>query len=400
MSTEVLDTEVAYSPERVFRACARVALEHRWALAAWSLPRSSDWQVLLSTATERSAAVEILDGTEPGFYLHPFSPDSERPGRFLPADVVYNSFHRDFQTRGRTPETERVLDAVQTAVNTSTGAEPEFYTQTLRSTVHARNQKDLYVRWVSQAVRTIRETDLEKVVLARTYLTMDEVHPIPFFLTLRKLYPHAFISLISTPQTGTWIGASPELLMAVNDIHQFRTVSLAGTEPVTEDRRPVSWTGKEFEEQEIVSRYILRRIRSIGIGQVHVEGPYTHQAGNVYHLRTDITGSLQSPGKRVQPSELVSILHPTPAVCGRPQKLALDFIRETEPFQRRFYAGFLGPVGFQGETQLYVNLRCLQLLDDLAVVYAGAGITSESDPEAEWAETTLKCETLLRGLHV
>ena len=60
--------------------------------------------------------------------------------------------------------------------------------------------------------------------------------------------------------------------------------------------------------------------------------------------------------------------------------------------------GFLGPVHIQGESSLYVNLRCMQLGENAAHLYVGAGITADSQPQAEWRETELKAETMLAVL--
>ncbi len=390
--SDILDSVV--TPDAMFNACAQAAMRRKASFAAWSMPRSSDWHVLISQANEPQIDEFPKDGNT-GFILHPFTREAGSNPKFLPADLVYNSMDKQLSSITGQIDPDW-FDEIEAMAHESIPDLPEFFTSEPTSGIHKLDQEDLYVNWVKKAIQEMRSTDLEKVVLARTHLTHDSIDPIRFFTTLRKLYPHAFVSLVSTPEYGTWIGASPELLLAVNDINQFRTVSLAGTEPVDDERTPIRWTDKEFEEQEIVSRYILKRIRQLGISQIHVEGPYTHQAGNVYHLRTDITGSLASA---TDTSKLVNILHPTPAVCGRPKQQALDFIRETEPFHRKLYAGYLGPVNLHGETRLYVNLRCLRLLETGAVVYAGAGLTSDSIPEAEWAETTLKCQTLLQGLH-
>ncbi len=394
---DILESQII--PEAMFLACAQVALNRDAAFAAWSLPRSSDWQVLISTSQTKTS-LDILDKEIPGFFIHPFSVQSGSAPLFLSADIYYNSMEKRLMSLTNRERASDWFKDIESRAMKPDAEGPKFYTQSLKSSVHAIDQEALYTSWVSKAIQSIQNTSLEKVVLARTYITRDTIDPIRFFSVLRKLYPHAFVSLISTPEYGTWIGASPELLLAVNEIHQFRTVSLAGTEPVNANQDPVKWTEKEFEEQDIVSRYILNRIRNQGIDQIHIEGPYTHQAGNVYHLRTDITGSLNSRNGTVKTSKLVNILHPTPAVCGRPKQQALEFIHETEPFHRKLYAGFLGPVHLQDESRLYVNLRCLQLLENQAVVYAGAGITQDSVPSDEWTETTLKCETLLRGLHV
>ena len=52
------------------------------------------------------------------------------------------------------------------------------------------------------------------------------------------------------------------------------------------------------------------------------------------------------------------------------------------------------------ETNLYVNLRCLELSADAAILYAGAGITIDSEPEKEWQETELKMQTVSAALQL
>jgi isochorismate synthase len=40
----------------------------------------------------------------------------------------------------------------------------------------------------------------------------------------------------------------------------------------------------------------------------------------------------------------------------------------------------------------------MQLLNDQAVVYAGAGVTIDSVPEDEWSETEMKFNTVLKAM--
>ena len=95
---------------------------------------------------------------------------------------------------------------------------------------------------------------------------------------------------------------------------------------------------------------------------------------------------------------MLDLLHPTSAVCGMPQEPALDFLRKHEEYDRAFYSGYLGPVNIENETNIFVNLRCMQLLSQKAILYAGAGVTIDSDPEKEWQETEMKLQTLLNVL--
>jgi isochorismate synthase len=77
---------------------------------------------------------------------------------------------------------------------------------------------------------------------------------------------------------------------------------------------------------------------------------------------------------------------------------AMDDIRQTEKHSREYYTGFLGPTGIDDLMQLYVNLRCMKILDDRCVLYIGGGITQDSVPEDEWEETEIKADTLLSVL--
>jgi isochorismate synthase len=72
---------------------------------------------------------------------------------------------------------------------------------------------------------------------------------------------------------------------------------------------------------------------------------------------------------------------------------------ENEGYDRSFYSGFLGPMHVDGQSHLYVNLRCMQVRERTATLYVGGGVTRDSDPCAEWRETELKAETLLAVLH-
>jgi isochorismate synthase len=92
-------------------------------------------------------------------------------------------------------------------------------------------------------------------------------------------------------------------------------------------------------------------------------------------------------------------LHPTPAVCGTPQKIARDFLLSNEEYAREYYTGYIGPVFKEGnDSHLFVNLRCIKIMDSKAYLYAGGGITQASDAEEEWKETKNKLQTMLQVL--
>jgi isochorismate synthase len=119
----------------------------------------------------------------------------------------------------------------------------------------------------------------------------------------------------------------------------------------------------------------------------------TVAAGNLRHLSSNF--SWQETEEEIHKNfpEFLKELNPTPAVCGLPKQEAALFLQEHEGFERRFYSGFTGVID-KTSTHLFVNLRCMELMKTETILYAGAGITSDSIAEKEWQETERKMQTL------
>jgi isochorismate synthase len=143
---------------------------------------------------------------------------------------------------------------------------------------------------------------------------------------------------------------------------------------------------------------VLSFFNQAGAGAIHETGPRTIAAGNVVHLQTDFRVDLPRAELMALANRVLHELHPTSAVCGMPKDKALSFILQHEGYDRSFYSGFLGPVHIDGQSHLYVNLRCMQLGQNVAYLYVGGGVTADSCADAEWRETELKAGTLLAVL--
>ncbi len=231
---------------------------------------------------------------------------------------------------------------------------------------------------------------LSKIVLSRT----KEV-PLPtnfdlgnYFIRLCHTYAHSFNYLVSIPDVGTWIGATPEQLLVKNN-SGFNTVALAGTRAIDSK---VPFTSKEKEEQQFVTTYIEQLLNKGMYSYTRDEQPSIVAAGNLLHLKSNFHIAPVS-----NPLQLALQLHPTPAVCGIPLYNSLQYITDKEGYNRKFYTGFLGILDKENFA-LYVNLRCAELLQDKIRIYIGGGITAESNPKDEWIETENKSKTLLHLL--
>ena len=255
------------------------------------------------------------------------------------------------------------------------------------SAIIALNKED-YLASLSDFKNEMYQNGIEKAIFSRIQLNKkdDNSDLIELFNKFCHRYKEeAFVYLISDSQFGTWLGATPEVLLK-GDSNTLNTVALAGTKKDFS----IEWTQKEIKEQAIVSDYIRDKLSAFDVVNFKESEVQTIKNGAVFHLKKDFNFQLSSEYW----NKLVSALHPTPAVCGRPMKQAYDLIVEKEPHERLFYTGL---IGYRTEESLavYVNLRCMQVLENHFALYLGGGITDASNPEDEWEETVNKSKTLL-----
>lgn len=252
-----------------------------------------------------------------------------------------------------------------------------------------------FITQVNAAIKAMEKGQFLKVVLSKVRLEKlnDNFNPANFFLRLCEKYPHAFIYFIQLPEVGCWMGATPEPLLEV-DSESVKTVSLAGTQIATEYQLDsYSWSEKELEEQEIVTNFVERNLRSLQIENYSKIGPTNYRAANLIHLKTSFEFAHSDLKNRL--GEFLKAMHPTPSVGGLPKAEARDFILANEKHDRGYYTGFMGPININGKSNIFVNLRCLQLFDNQFVLYSGAGITVSSIAEKEWEETDNKMMTMM-----
>lgn len=239
--------------------------------------------------------------------------------------------------------------------------------------------------------------ELEKLVLSRQKETVRPagVSIGEAFRRAVERYIYSYVYLCHTPATGTWMGSTPEILLAGRH-GAWQTVALAGTQRLDHGRVPTEWDAKNRREQQLVADYIHAQLRTLGIGARTV-GPYPARAGELSHLKTEFHFSL--PDER-RIGEVLDLLHPTPAVCGLPKEKAYDFILRHEGYDRAYYSGFVGLLDPEGETSLYVNLRCVHIQPSKFTFYAGGGLLASSSLDEEWRETGDKMGTMGRTVAI
>jgi isochorismate synthase len=349
-----------------FFSTIRKHQEQNLPFVIYSKPNSSNIFALLQ---QDNAVYKVKDYSEKGF--------------------VFASF--DEKQLILIPEKEsKIISAEQTVINFD-------FNETDEVTFNAE-AKAQYEGLVEKGIQAIQKEEFKKVVLSRSE-SVDLID-FDFIITFKRLihlYPSTFTYCFSHPEIGFWMGATPEQLLKASE-STFETTALAGTQKANLEEE-ISWQQKEKDEQQYVTDFIIKRLREVA-SSVNITQPYSIKAGSIWHIKTDISGILKENSTL---QEVIDTLHPTPAVCGLPKKKAKAFILENENYDRTFYTGFLGELNSSFahkavSSDLFVNLRSMQIKDNKAILYMGCGITKESIPEKEWEESVNKSMTMKRVL--
>jgi len=398
-SVKTITRDLSVFPkEHILGACLQAATETGCPIAFWRMPRTAELNVIVSFEEALQLPKADLEDLGTGFVVSPFN-NQDNPIQFIAGDLLISydfdevSCSYDFQQEPVNAQaadfTNRLFELLdQDNISAAFHTKPETALE---------HQVD-YQEYVAACVTAIEAEQMQKVVPAR-FKEIDIAEtfdPVAQWLKLEQAYENAFVSLVSIPAVGTWLGATPEVLIEQSG-EKFRTVALAATQK----RDPVkavsdtAWTQKEIEEQAMVSRYIINCFKKIRLREFIEKGPKTTVAGNLLHLKTEYSVDMAETNFPELGTVMLELLHPTSAVAGMPKLAAKALINEWEGFDREFYSGYLGPVHVENRTNIFVNLRCMQLFREKARLYAGAGVTEDSDPEKEFLETEIKFNTLL-----
>ncbi|MGW0575083.1 chorismate-binding protein [Streptomyces sp. NPDC002920] len=271
-----------------------------------------------------------------------------------------------------------------------------------------------YIRLVERVLPMLRspESALEKIVVARAerYFPTESVDPTQLYGRIVDMFPgvHSYlVEHLEKPGVYT-LGASPELFMRkTGDV--VTMTPLAGTIPrnpllpAVEDEeraRAELFTAKYLAEHRHLVDFMLKGLAPFCTGLDRPDEPELLGVPGVWHLGTPIRGRLVDSGVRV--ADLVSALHPSPAVCGVPQAESLHLITKNES-TRGYYGGLVGWADAYGDCAFYMALRGLDFDSrehGSLSLRAGGGVVAGSRLDIEFAETTAKLTTMRLALGV
>lgn len=255
---------------------------------------------------------------------------------------------------------------------------------------------------VRDALSAIDRQALQKAVLVRHIRVRGErrFDPQRLHSALAYLFPDCQILQIRLGGR-LFAAATPERLVSLRagrlevDAIAGTAARAAGNQADAELAHALQHSPKQQQEHQLVVQSIREQLTPAS-KTLEIPGrPRLLQLTNVQHLWTPIRGRVRDHADLLG---LAAALHPTPATSGYPVTAARDWLQNRDAIQRGWYTGVAGWLTPDLEGELWVLLRCALLEDDIAQLYAGAGITGASLAEEEWQETEQKLGGMLAAL--
>ena len=371
-------------------------MQSAYNFALYRLPWT-DEPILVFQKEGEIAQIDSLQGLngKEGFVFAPFCPNAQHPVLLIKGDLYLHGWNNMMQALSDFFSKD-TLDRIFSQESASTAKKTDDTTEDIVYQYPSEEErKDQYIKAFNRFIEPLKNGSFEKLVLSRSasYELSSNFSPIETFVTACNNYPRMMISLCHTSISGTWIGSTPEIILS-GQHPNWQTVALAGTMAIQDEEIPSEWSPKNQKEQRIVSEYIQQVLKSFK-SKATLKGPYTARAGHLVHLKTDFQFKLKNADHL---GDLLTALHPTPAVCGLPKEDAYQFILDHEGYDRSYYSGIIGWLNPNDITHLYVNLRCMHLSNKMTTLYAGGGILASSNADAEWEETQIKMNTMRKCL--
>jgi para-aminobenzoate synthetase component 1 len=255
-----------------------------------------------------------------------------------------------------------------------------------RSTV----EREQFESGVRSIVDSILAGDCYQVNLTRHSRTDAPVDAIALWGALEQRHPAPHGSFIRVGSHSV-VSASPELYLGM-DGNTVTTRPIKGTGVAA--AQLLASTKDRAENVMIVdmARNDLGRVCEPGTIRVRDLCALERHPG-LYHLVSTVEGELRAG---VGIGALARATFPAASITGAPKPRVMQLIDDLEPTARGVYCGATGWIDAgRRRARLAVAIRTFTIDESGASLGVGAGVTADSDPGSEWAETELKASRLL-----
>ncbi len=261
----------------------------------------------------------------------------------------------------------------------------------------------VYQATVEKAREAFARGDLFEAVPGQLFAEPCQRSPAEVFQRLCKINPSPYGALINLGDGEFLVAASPEMFVR-SDGRRVETCPISGTiargvDAIGDAEQIRQLLNSEKDEFELnmctdVDRNDKARICLPGSIKV-LARRQIETYSKLFHTVDHVEGMLR-PGFDSLDAFLTHAWAVT--VTGAPKLWAMQFVEDHERSSRRWYAGAIGAVTFDGGINTGITIRTIRMKDGLAEVRVGATLLFDSDPVAEEKECQTKAAALFQAL--
>ena len=256
---------------------------------------------------------------------------------------------------------------------------------------------------VAAVVEHIRSGDIFQANLSQPFSAQWDGDPRTLFWRLCEASPAPFSAYVEDGNGTAVLSSSPEEFL-FRDGSFVRTRPIKGTRPRGKDaasdarlRHELLHSDKDLAELAMIVDLMrndlgkVARTGSVVVGRFPEHASFAH----VHHLFATVTAEVDDS---VTAGELLRATFPGGSVTGCPKLRCLEILEQIEIARRGVYTGAIGAFLPGGRMHCNVAIRTLVHRDGRIRANAGGGITTLSDPAAEYDETRHKLAGMERAL--
>ncbi|WP_298258748.1 anthranilate synthase component I, partial [Bradyrhizobium sp.] len=260
-----------------------------------------------------------------------------------------------------------------------------------------------YQATVETARAAFARGDLFEAVPGQLFGEPCERSPAEVFQRLCRINPSPYGALMNLGDGEFLVSASPEMFVR-SDGRRIETCPISGTiargvDAIGDAEQIRQLLNSQKDEFELnmctdVDRNDKARICVPGTIKV-LARRQIETYSKLFHTVDHVEGMLR-PGFDSLDAFLTHAWAVT--VTGAPKLWAMQFVEDHERSPRRWYAGAIGVVNFDGGINTGLTIRTIRMKDGLAEVRVGATCLFDSDPAAEDRECQVKAAALFQAL--
>jgi aminodeoxychorismate synthase component I len=266
-----------------------------------------------------------------------------------------------------------------------------------------RDGDENYLRLIERAQHSIAVGDVYQLCLTNQISLRVEGDSLVTFLQLRESNPAPYAAFVRMSGQEI-ICSSPEQFLKVSVDGRLSSKPIKGTRPRHQDPELDSAVADELRnnEKERAENLMIVDLMRNDFGRVSkvdsVSVPKLFDVesyATVHQLVSTVTASLENGKTAV---DALRAAFPGGSMTGAPKYRAIELIAELEQGKRGAYSGALGYLTHGGAAEFGMVIRTIVVTGNDAMIGVGGGITIDSVPEAELAETKVKAQALLQAL--